>query len=207
MKARRIFIVIGHDLPLDGTFSLEDLPGSGRIDEIARCVTAALLVSNGIRREAVILLVLQGDGDTKVVEFQGKNMKNLNPDERSTAALIRIALKEEIFIFEKKVLPGIKLIPGDLRTLIEKIDESSYVVHLHEDGGDAFNMCVTDLIKTSMNDKQTLLIILSDNLDLSSEEAEIISEIPPFPLSLGPVSLQSHQAILVMHNLLDRLLL
>ena len=206
MKAKRVFIVIGHDSPLDGTFRLEDLPGSGRIDEIARSITAALLVSNGIRKDTVILLLLQGDGDTKVVEFNGKEMKNLNPDERSTAALLRIALKEEIFIFEKKVLPGITLHPGDLRTLLEKIGGNSFVLHLQEDGRDAFNSKMMEIISGSINENESMIIIMSDNLDLSHEEAELIGEISPVTLSLGPVSLQSHQAILVMHNLLDRLM-
>jgi len=206
MNAKRIFIVIGHDSPLDGTFRLDDLPGSGRIDEIARCISSALLVSNGIRTDTVILLVMQRERDTKVVEFNGKYMKNLNPDERSTSALLRIALQEEIFIFEKKVLPGITVHPGDLRTLLEKIAVNSFVVHLHEDGSDAFNTDTKEIISVSINENEEMVIVLSDNQDLSIEEADLIGGFSPLPLSLGPVSLQSHQAILVMHNLLDRLI-
>ncbi len=205
MNTKRIFIVIGHDSQLDGMFRLEDLPGSGRIDEIARCVTAALLVSNGIRKDTVVMLILQGKGGTRLVEFNGKYMKNLNPDERSTAALLRIALRNEVFIFEKKVIPGITLVPGDLRTHLEKIDKSSLILHLREDGKDAFEKSAKDIIKTWVNKNETLVIILSDNKDLSKEETELLLKISTVPISLGPLSLQSHQTILIMHNLLDRI--
>jgi tRNA (pseudouridine54-N1)-methyltransferase len=45
----RQFVVVGHDAPTTDDFSLDDLPGAGRLDVLCRCITAALLLSHGIR--------------------------------------------------------------------------------------------------------------------------------------------------------------
>ena len=129
MQMRRRIIVICHDSPIKGDFILKDLPGAGRVDELVRCVTASLLISNDVRTDTEIFLVMQRGDETRLVRFMGGAIRNLNPDERTTAMLLRKALKEESFLFEKEVHAGISLVPGDLKDLLERTKERYRMVH------------------------------------------------------------------------------
>ena len=58
----RRFVIVGQQATSSPHFSLLDLPStSGRLDVLLRCLRAALLVSHGLRRDAVAYLVLLGD--------------------------------------------------------------------------------------------------------------------------------------------------
>lgn len=60
----RIFVVVGHKATTQPSFSLEDIPGtSGRLDILCRSVTAAFVLSHGIRKDVLVYLVLLG-GET-----------------------------------------------------------------------------------------------------------------------------------------------
>jgi tRNA (pseudouridine54-N1)-methyltransferase len=86
----RRFLILGHSAPIEPDFHLNDLPGgAGRLDVLCRAVGASLLVSHGIRQDVETILLLR---DTVRIRIDGHRVKRLNPDERSTAALIRKAL-------------------------------------------------------------------------------------------------------------------
>ncbi len=88
------FIIIGHRASTDASFNLNDLCGSaGRLDVLIRSVGAGLLLSNDIRRDVEIYLLLQGKPRAPVcIRISGMTVRYLNPDERSTGALLRNAL-------------------------------------------------------------------------------------------------------------------
>ena len=207
MEKKRIFMVLGHGSPLDGEFSLKDLPGHGRVDELVRCITSSLLLSNDIRRDTSVIIVLQCIGKQKMVSFDGESIKHLNPDERSTAVLLKKALTEEVFIFDKEVLEGVTLLSGDYRDHLEDLQKEYSILHLIEDGMDAFDRKVIGRINDSLEGKKGILLILSDTKDLTEVENGIVKGISDFSISLGSRSIHSHQAITVINNLLDRELL
>lgn len=93
-ESERIFVVIGHRVRTDARFNLNDLCGStGRLDILLRTINSGFLLSNGIRRNVRFYFVLQGDPEPPVtIRLMGNELKYLNPDERSTGALIRQAL-------------------------------------------------------------------------------------------------------------------
>ncbi|HWH07770.1 MAG TPA: tRNA (pseudouridine(54)-N(1))-methyltransferase TrmY, partial [Candidatus Thermoplasmatota archaeon] len=90
----RRFVVVGHKAASAPGFSLKDLAGTGgRIDVLARCVPAALLVSHGLRPGVeLVTLHLGPPSAPKAVRWRSASMKHLNPDERSTATLFEKAL-------------------------------------------------------------------------------------------------------------------
>ncbi|MBI3461263.1 tRNA (pseudouridine(54)-N(1))-methyltransferase TrmY, partial [Candidatus Acetothermia bacterium] len=89
----RTFVILAHKAPLTHEFSLNDLPGgAGRIDVLCRCVTASFCLSHGIRKDVQVYLVFQNQ---LVVRLHGETLRHLNPDERSTAALLQKALKAQ----------------------------------------------------------------------------------------------------------------
>ena len=99
--AKRNFLVIGHRAHTVADWKLDDIcGGAGRLEVLVRSITASLWKSHGIRRDPDVWLSLRGKPKPDItIHFSGKNIKYLNPDERSTAALIRNGL---IKLSEKK---------------------------------------------------------------------------------------------------------
>jgi tRNA pseudouridine-54 N-methylase len=88
----RNIIVLSHNVSdnvAGGFFDINDLL-QGRVDVLARCVNAALWVSNGIRTDTSIFLMLFPQNVT--MEIQGAHVKGLNPNERTMALYLQKTL-------------------------------------------------------------------------------------------------------------------
>jgi tRNA (pseudouridine54-N1)-methyltransferase len=183
------FAAIGHLAPTSGDFSLNDLPGgAGRMDILCRCVTASLFLSHGMRRDAEIYLVLCGQPDPPAtILFSGEKVRYLNPDERSAASLIKKALAMHRVHTFRESTPGVFVRKGGLTELLA---EHRFAV-LDESGQDVRN---ADLLPGNY--------IVSDHLNLSPGELEMVSDLPR--LSIGPLSLHADSAITIVLNESDR---
>lgn len=190
----RRFVVVGHDAPTTPDFPLDDLPGSaGRLDVLARAVIEALLHSHGIRTQTRLWLVL---GDEISIRFDGNALRNLHPDERSTAALIRSALErrsEAIGHRPVEVSPGLEVRRWGLATVLEELAEDGTVLRLTEAG---------DPIAEAEQPTDPIFI-LSDHRDFSPEEDSLLDQHADASYSLGPIGLHTTQAITIAHNWLD----
>jgi len=189
----RRFLLVAHDARTAPDFSLDDLPGSGgRMDLVARCVTAGLLVSHDVRLDTEFLAVLLGPPKPpRLVRFVGGEIRGLNPDERSTAALIRKALEEEGRA-ERAVRPGLYVSGMGLDDVLRS--PPGPLVLLLEGS--------PDLRASALPRDATF--VLSDHRDFTPEEASTLMAAARLILSVGPRSLQTDQAITVVHNELDR---
>jgi len=189
----RAFLVVSHTAPLSGDFSLSDLPGgAGRLDVLCRCATEAFLVSHGIRKDVRLFFSIQG---RLSIELAGENLRHLNPDERSTAALLRRALSRAQALTpgeRAQSTPGIWVSWESLAGLLARLQGGGYQpVLLEEDG--------RWLRGAPLPDQP--LFILSDHQDFTPSELELLA---PFPkISLGPRALHGHQCITLVHNELD----
>ncbi|MEM4781272.1 MAG: tRNA (pseudouridine(54)-N(1))-methyltransferase TrmY, partial [Halalkalicoccus sp.] len=129
----RQFIVSGHDAPTTPEFSLDDLAGgAGRLDVLCRCVSAAFFLSHAIREDVRVFLVL---ADEFSIRFEGSELRRLNPDERSTGALIRNALEqreEAIGHVEVETSPGVSLSRRGFEPVLEAAASEGTVIQLHE---------------------------------------------------------------------------
>ena len=190
----RAFIVLGHRVPVTPDFSLNDLPGSaGRLDILCRCVTAAFCLSHGIRRDVTVYLILQ---DQVIVRLDGSRLKHLNPDERSTAALIQKALKAfsegERGKDEIESTPGIFVASGGLADALDKVQRAGLTIYmLHEHG--------SPIRQSEL--RSDAAFVLSDHLEFLPEEEAILERAPR--LSVGPLSLHADHCIVIVHNELD----
>jgi tRNA (pseudouridine54-N1)-methyltransferase len=224
----RNFIIVGHRALTSPNFSLNDLPGTGgRMDILARSVNSAFLLSHDIRREVEVVLVLHGpDNPTKTIRFNGAELKYLNPDERSTGALIRNALmkfksiKSNVnnetdssesqtsrtpqtplpktgFQPETSASPGIFISNTNFEEIITHYEARSKIVFLNETGSDLF---ASDIIK----EKGDLTFVLSDDKDFTAQEEELLRKIAKFELCLSPNILHTEHCIILVHNILDR---
>lgn len=183
----REFVVIGHEA--GEPVSLDDLPGSGRMDLLARCVAAGLFTSHGIRDARVHLVV---DGLT--VRFDGRTARNLRPDERSTAARIRDALAardDAIGHQPAEVSPGVACFRFGLAETLAAV--GGPVCWLIEDG---------DPLRTaSVPDNATF--VLSDHRSFTETDRETLRAEHDRRLRVGPTAIHADHAISVAHNWLD----
>jgi tRNA (pseudouridine54-N1)-methyltransferase len=187
----RRFVVVGHEAPLDPGFSLDDLPGAGRLDVLCRCVTSGLLTSHGVRADATVSLVL---GDEYTVRFEGGEIRRLNPDERSTGARIRDALAARdgaIGTMEANPSPGVYVGRRGLGATLDRLD--GVVVELHEDGDPV----------VEVDPPEGATFVLSDHREFTAEEVDLLAERADERATLGPERLHADQAITVAHNWLD----
>jgi len=186
----RRFLIVAHKAPLEPAFSLDDLPGgAGRIDVLCRAIGASLFLSHGIRRDVETILVLR---DAVQIRIVGGRVKRLNPDERSTAALIKHALAA-LDSEEVESTPGIFASRAGLSDALDRIYQlGARPVVLSEGGTPA----------ESFDFPAEPAFILSDHLDFTPEEDLLLSDIPR--LSLGERSLHTSQCITILHYLLDR---
>ncbi len=116
----RRFLILAHKVPPRGEFTLNDLAGgAGRMDEIARAVSTAFTLSNDLRRdtEVSVAFVAEPPPATRRIDLDGARLRYLNPDERSTAALLKNALTRAAnypTAFESS--PGLRVGPADPET-------------------------------------------------------------------------------------------
>ncbi|PSP34587.1 tRNA (pseudouridine(54)-N(1))-methyltransferase TrmY, partial [Halobacteriales archaeon QH_10_67_22] len=141
---------------------LDDLAGgAGRLDVLCRCVSAAFFLSHDIREDVRVHLVF---GDAYTVVFEGRDLRHLNPDERSTAALIRTALEqreEAIGHQAVETTPGVSIVRRDFAATLETVAENT-VVTLHEEG--------TPVVEASVPGDVTF--VLSDHRGFTAAEHE-----------------------------------
>lgn len=188
----RRFIILGHTAAVDPEFTLNDLPGSaGRLDVLCRCVNSALLLSHGIREDTEIHLILQ---DRYTIRITGDEVQYLNPDERSTGALLQKALekKEVTDVTEEQVsTPGIYIREQGFADVLDQIPGT--VLQLHEDGEPVVDVDLP-------NDP---VFVLSDHQDFTEEEQALLQDHADQRVRLGPQRLHADQAITVVHNAVD----
>ncbi|ELZ25138.1 tRNA (pseudouridine(54)-N(1))-methyltransferase TrmY [Natrinema limicola] len=192
----RQFVLIGHDVPTTPDFSLDDLAGgAGRLDALCRSITAAFVTSHGIREDVRVHLIAQ---DELTITFDGSDLQRLNPDERSTAALVRNALEhrnEAIGALPAEPSPGVELYRRGFERTLEELADDGPIVQLHEDGE-----AVVDVGAERLADA---VFVLSDHRDFTADEADVLEEYADQRLRLGPQLLHADQAITVAHQYLD----
>ncbi|MHC1626415.1 MAG: tRNA (pseudouridine(54)-N(1))-methyltransferase TrmY [Methanoculleaceae archaeon] len=183
------FAIVGHRAVSDGRFSLDDLPGSGgRMDVLCRAVNSALLLSHSIRRDVDCYLILcGGPAPEKTILIRGAAVRHLNPDERSTAALIRKACTIRCGREFMGSTPGIFVRQGGLDRLL---GEGEWAVL--DEGG-------MDIRKAATLPDGW---VLSDHLGFTEAEEELLAGLPRY--SVGPLTLHGDHAITITHNERDR---
>jgi tRNA (pseudouridine54-N1)-methyltransferase len=188
----RQFVVLGHDAPTTPDFSLDDLAGAaGRLDVLCRCVNSAFFLSHAIREDVRVHLVL---ADSFTVSFDGRDLRRLNPDERSTAALIRTALeRRDDAIGHQPVesTPGVSIRRRGVEATVDALDGT--LIHLHEDG--------TPVV--DVDPPTDPAFVLSDHHDFTAAERDLLADRTDARIRLGPSALHTDHAVTVAHNYLD----
>ena len=195
----RQFLLLAHRVPVNGSFTLNDLAGGGgRMDEVARVVSTAFTLSNDLRRDTTLTILFAASPPpaARRVRLLGEKLRYLNPDERSTAALLKNALVRSVAAeHEIESSPGLFVGPVDPMVELRNFAASRGTWWLSEDGVPAES---TPVPSGGLN------VVLSDPDSPTGPEAEVLRASGAVAVSLGPLSLRSSQCVDVLHNLLDR---
>jgi len=183
---------------VSGAFTLNDLAGgAGRMDEVARSVSTAFTLSNDLRRdtEMTVLFVAEPPPRARQIRLVGERLRHLNPDERSTAALLKNALVRSIpATRETEASPGLFVGPTDPPTALQEFAQLPGCVWITESGGP---------LRSHRFEADSVAAILSDPYDPDPTEVAELEGLGLPKLSVGPRSLRSSQCIDVLHNELD----
>ncbi len=191
---KRAFLVVGNMAKTE-SFSLNDIPGAGRMDILCRCVAQALFVSHGVRRDVEIFLLLLGPPNPpKVIRISGGRVKRMSPDERNIAGHLRKALSFKADNSWAEVNSGVYVAKKDIRDLLTELSEEYSVYYLREDG---------EWMENVVEEIRNPLFVLGDHLGVREDVEVAVLEFSRRVLSLSHLSLQAEQCITVAHYILD----
>jgi len=194
----RRFLILAHRVPTRGEFTLNDLAGgAGRMDEIARAVSTAFTLSNDLRRDTELTVLFVADPPPKArrIDLVGSRLRYLNPDERSTAALLKNALVRAVDFprpFESS--PGLTVAPADPVLVVREFLAHPNPVWLCEEGG---------RIEEWPSPGGHVAALVSDPYDPTAEEVELLRSTGVPRVSVSPRSLRTSQVIDLIHHELD----
>jgi tRNA (pseudouridine54-N1)-methyltransferase len=190
----RRFLLLAHRVPPSGAFTLNDLAGgAGRMDEIARAVSTAFTLSNDLRRdtEVTVLFVAEPPPRARRIDIVGTRVRFLNPDERSTAALLKNALVRSAgYPTPLESSPGLRVGPVDPREALDAFLRFPGALWLTEQG--------TPLEEWRPPDG-SFAAVVSDPYDPAPSEVECLERSGVPRLSVGPRSLRTSQVIDLVH--------
>lgn len=191
----RHFVIVSHTVPPEGEWGLDDLAGAaGRVDVVCRAVTSAFFTSHGIRQDTGVTAVFAADAAQPVaVRIDGSQVQRLNPDERSTAARLRNALRHaHPDDWWEPVEAGIEVAPFDLQQALD--DLGLPVAWLDLKGTDALaGPLPADCVW-----------VLSDHLPFTDAETESLAPRAGHKISLGGTWYHGHHVVGIVQYLLDR---
>ena len=193
----RYFVITGHKAVTTGDFKLDDIAGgAGRLDILVRCVNSAFFLSHDLRKDVEIYLVLEGGDDApKTVIFKGAELRYLNPDERSTASLIRNALLKKVQSGEEiRSSPGVYNTRMSFADVLERLSKVGSFVYLKEDGVDC----------REYEFPENPIFVLGDNQDPTEEEEATLQSYSPDKICIGPHSLHADHCMIIVQNEVDR---
>jgi tRNA (pseudouridine54-N1)-methyltransferase len=196
----RNFIIVGHKATTTPNFSLEDIPGtSGRLDILCRAVTAAFVLSHGIRKDVCVYLILLGGEIPKTIRLVGETLRHLNPDERTTAALLKKALALPAASEWAMSTSGIFVRTGGLAEALANLKDAK-LIYLREDGADIRSLAEGPDASSFSGDAA---FILGDHTGMTAEEEGLIEQAGARVVSLGQTSLHADHCVVLINWLLD----
>lgn len=128
--------------------------------------------------------------------LRGEDLRHLNPDERTTAALLKKALAIVAGPEWSRSTSGIFVRTGGLATVLSDLKAKGIKpVYLREDG--------TDIHKVSCRLLDDAVFILGDHMGMTPEEETQILKAGADVVSIGPASLHADHCIVIVNWMLD----
>lgn len=181
----RTFIIRARKAP-SKTFNTRDLVKAGRMDLVCRCISNAMWVSDGIRRDVVVKVVLEGSKNgPKVLTIKSDEIKTLNADEQNIADNINL-------FFRGKPVAGFYAERKSFEELFKEYDN----VYLMDKKG-------TDIREVKFKENPCFLI--GDYIGMPEKTQKLLDRSDVERINLSPVMLFASHCIVLIHNELDRI--
>ena len=167
------------------------------MDEVARAVSTAFTLSNDLRRdtEVSVAFVAEPPPAARRIDMSGARLRYMNPDERSTAALLKNALiRAANFPTAFESSPGLRVGPADPETLLREFLALPGAIWLTEGGLP---------ISTWSAGSDDVAAVVSDPYDPTHAERLLLEQSGVPRISVGPRSLRTSQVIDAVHRELD----
>ena len=205
----RDIAVLCHETRSDvasGAFDLNNLP-CGRVDVLARCVSAALFLSHGVRQNVRLWLLLRDVGLT--VCLDGARAKGLHPDERTIGSAIKRTLRSWDAGDAAHTTPLGWSVFAD-KNLEDRL---RYILNGSRHAGDAatgFVVChelgvplTAALAAKARGTAPSTLLVLGDHQGFSVEEEACFERCGGIKAQVSPVPLLASHCIVLAHAVLD----
>lgn len=187
----RRFVVVGHTQSTTLPLRLDDPAGQGRWDVFCRCVANAFLLSDGIRKDTEVFLVLPA-ATRKTIWLKGDELQHLNPDERSIFGLLANTLAgTPVSGHPWRVTPGCYIANWGLDEVLARLQGSIVFLEPHAPAV-PFQALPKDPT-----------FVLSDHEAIQPEEREAIERSGNRRMPLGPTMLHAASCITILHFLGD----
>ena len=194
----REFILLALKAKTSPDFSLKDLPKAGRLDVVCRAIANTLWVSQGIREDTVLHVILNGPKHPpKIIRFEGKEIVGFAFDEQGIAAIIKEALGAGIRLGlddEVKVREGIYIRKESFESLVRRKSEEKPIYYLHKKGD--------DIRRSEL--PEDLVFIYGDIRGLPKNTERFLKNLKIHKVKLSPVMLFASHCPILVHNELDR---
>ena len=190
----RTFILYSH-ARTDASWNIEDMPSSGgRMDLVARCVSASLWLSYTIRRDTEFIVILNGAPAPPIaIKFSGEKLKNVSPDERSVGLWLKKVLAEKIFKEWREIYPGIFAAQKSFQEIIKEYKNKKVFI-LHEKG--------EPVQEQKFSNEDNLVFVLGDNVGIPAKDEKFALRHGE-KISLGKTSYVASACINVVNWILD----
>ncbi len=194
----REFILRAQKAKSSGNLDLNNLPSEGRMDLVCRCVSNALFISNDLRRDTIIHVVLEGPKHPpKVISFSGATLKGFYFDERNISKIIDKALKKGVSLKmgeSVNVQEGIAISKQSFEGLVKEKAQNSKLYYLHKKG--------TEI--ESVNFPEDVCFIFGDYIGIPKKTEKFLDNKGAEKLKLSNIMLFASHCIVLCHNALDK---
>jgi len=189
----RHFVYFSKSARTSGNFDVKNLMKAGRMDIVIHAIIAGFFLSNDYREDVKMHLVFYGmPNPPKHIEIT--ITPELEISKKDIGNLIRKVLYKYKAGEKREVLPG---------CFVEKKSFLKVVEELHEQGKKIFVLDKKgeDIRKTKISND--CVFVLGDHDGLPKKELKRFKKIA-IPVSIGPKTYFSSQAIVIVNNELDR---
>ncbi len=195
----REFILRARKARTDHHWSLDDLPAAGRIEIVCACVMNALYVSNKMRTDTKIHIVLDGPPTPpKIVTFDGSRLVGMNYHERAIAQMLQEVLKATRLIQSEEMLEphaGIFVQKKSFESLVRECCEAGkQVLYLDPDGADV----------RDVKFEADVVFVFGDYIGMPAKSEKLLDRIGAKSVTLGRVTLFASQCVTIANNEMDR---
>ncbi|OYT42746.1 MAG: hypothetical protein B6U78_00480 [Candidatus Aenigmarchaeota archaeon ex4484_224] len=176
-------------------FDINDLPKAGRIDLVSRFILSSIFISEKLRENVKVYVVLEGPPNPpKLITFDSNLIKRIYPSEIKIAEKINNALKKykENQIIESE--PGIFIQKKSFERLIKEfLENHKKLVYLSRKG----------ILFKQFQFEENSCFIIGDHVGLDKKRELFLKRLKiPF-VSLGRISYLSSQVVSIIHFILD----